>query len=496
MRVISVTDGDTLVTDEGTVRAYGVDASENCAPCYQAAKERLKALAGQAVRLEEGPRREDSGGRMLAYLYTEDGMSIDEALIKEGLAEAWKQDGQHRDWLVALEEVARRARSGCLWGGSILATPTVTPRPVNAPPTVAPLRQLNVERVWPWLDVNDPLFLSSVPGSHNCVAVVSQDGVILTVTADPDAAQGSAGTFLDIHAKVNRGGNEEGFLGLAFHPHYASNGRLFVYYSAASPRRSVISEFTAGPAGRADTSTERIIMEVAQPFANHNGGMLAFGPDGYLYIGLGDGGSGGDPQGHGQDVDTLLGSILRIDIDRTEGVKAYAVPNDNRFVKGGGAPEIWAYGLRNPWRFSFDPITSQMWAGDVGQNALEEIDIIRPGGNYGWNIMEGDRCFRPSTGCDRSGLEMPLAVYGRDSGCSVTGGYVYRGSRLSSLYGAYVYADYCSGRIWALRHDGLKVTEQVQVADTDLSISSFGEGPDGELYVVDHSGRIYRFASP
>ncbi len=302
---------------------------------------------------------------------------------------------------------------------------------------------------------------------------------------------------LDIQDRVSRAGREEGLLGLAFHPGYSSNGRLFVYYTAAAPRRSVISEFTAGPDGSADPSSERIILEVPQPYWNHNGGMLLFGPDGYLYIGLGDGGSAGDPHGHGQDTNTLLGSILRIDVDRPQSGKAYGIPPDNRFARGGGAPEVWAYGLRNPWRFSVDPVTGQMWAGDVGQNRFEEIDIIVPGGNYGWNLMEGATCFSPSSACDRTGLQMPVAVYGRADGCSVTGGYVYRGQRLPSLYGAYVFGDFCSGKVWALRHNGTAVVEgPVLIADTGLSISSFGEDADRELYIVDHNGGIYRFAGP
>ena len=233
-------------------------------------------------------------------------------------------------------------------------------------------------------------------------------------------------------------------------------------------------------------------MEIGQPFSNHNGGHITFGPDGYLYVGLGDGGSGGDPRGHGQNLRTLLGTILRIDVSTLDVTGSYAVPPDNPFVGVEGArPEIWAYGLRNPWRFSFDRETGELWAGDVGQNKLEEIDIITPGGNYGWNIMEGSSCFRDNR-CDRDEFVPPVAEYGRDGGCSVTGGYVYRGSRLPALVGAYLYGDFCTGKIWALRYDGSRVTENAQIADTDLQISSFAEGPDGEVYILSFTGQIAR----
>lgn len=497
MQVISVIDGDTIETDGGVVRAYGTDTPENCAPCYTAATARLKSLAGKAVRLQPGERESDDG-RRLAYLFTVEGESIDEILIVEGLAAAWPRDGQHRDRFVKQEEEARSARRGCMWGGPALAAaqPVPTPAPRVAPPSIEPLRSLTVERVWAWLQVRDPLFLTEVPSSNNCIAIVSQDGIVYTVYVEPLASKGSKKTLLDIRDRVNRGGSEEGLLGLAFHPKFAVNGRLFVYYSAADPRRSVLSEFKVEAQGRADPSGERIIMEVAQPYANHNGGMIVFGPDGYLYAGLGDGGSAGDPHGNGQNVDTLLGSVLRIDVDRKAGGKAYGIPPGNPFEHGGGAPEIWAYGLRNPWRFSFDRATGALWVGDVGQNRLEEIDILRAGRNYGWNVMEGDLCFQPREGCRTDGLEMPVTVYGRAGGCSVTGGYVYRGRRLPSLFGAYVYGDYCSGNIWALRYDGSKVTEQLLIADTDLSITSFGEDESGEVYIVDGKGRIYRFAAP
>jgi glucose/arabinose dehydrogenase len=300
--------------------------------------------------------------------------------------------------------------------------------------------------------------------------------------------------FLDITDRVNRGGDEEGLLGLAFDPAYQQNGYFYVYYSAANPRRSVVSRFKLDQqnADMADPQSEVIIMEVAQPYANHNGGQLVFGPDGYLYIGLGDGGSAGDPHGNGQNLGTLLGKILRIDVSGLSAPGDYTIPVDNPFVGTEGArAEIWAFGLRNPWRFSFDSQTGLLWAGDVGQGSREEIDIIVKGANYGWNIMEGLDCYLPSTGCNQSGLTLPVFEYDHSQGCSITGGYVYRGDRIPSLQGSYVYGDYCSGKIWALTYDGGAVTENILLVDTGLSITSFGEDPAGNLYILDRQGGIY-----
>ena len=327
--------------------------------------------------------------------------------------------------------------------------------------------------------------------------LVLQAGAIMVFPDDQDAS--SAGVFLDIRPRVNDRGNEEGLLGLAFDPDYGSSGYFYVYYSASNPRRSVVSRFSvsASDPDSADPDSERIVLEVPQPYSNHNGGQIVFGPDGRLYIGLGDGGSRNDPHGNGQDLSTLLGSILRIDVSGLDDVGVYSIPAGNPFAGGeaGARSEIWAYGLRNPWRFTFDRLTGDLWAGDVGQNRYEEIDVVRPGANYGWNVMEGDECFRPMEGCDRTGLEQPIAVYGRDGGCSVTGGYVYRGARLPSLYGAYVYGDFCSGKIWALRYEDGAVTEHIELVDSGLSISSFGEDRQGELYILSFDDRIYRFVS-
>jgi glucose/arabinose dehydrogenase len=219
---------------------------------------------------------------------------------------------------------------------------------------------------------------------------------------------------------------------------------------------------------------------------------MAFGPDGYLYIGLGDGGGSGDPQGNGQNLGTLLGSILRIDVSGLSAPGDYEIPADNPFVDTVGArAEIWAFGLRNPWRFSFDSETGLLWAGDVGQNLWEEIDIIVKGANYGWNIMEGLHCYSPATGCDQSGLTLPLVEYDHSQGCSVIGGYVYRGDQIASLQGYYIYGDYCSGNIWALAYHNNAVTQNILLVESGLSITSFGEDLAGNLYILSRDGGIY-----
>jgi glucose/arabinose dehydrogenase len=291
-------------------------------------------------------------------------------------------------------------------------------------------------------------------------------------------------------------GGEMGLLGLAFHPAFAQTGRFFVNYtSRAGGLHTVISEFRAAEgADAADARVERILLTIPQPYSNHNGGEIAFGPDGMLYIGMGDGGAGNDPHGNGQSLATLLGKMLRIDVDRGDGTAAYGIPPDNPFVgRKNTAPEIWAYGLRNPWRFAFDPATGWLYAADVGQNAREEIDVIAKGHNYGWNIMEGTICTPGVTStCDRAGLEPPILDYPRSEGTTVIGGPVYRGRALPGLCGAYVYGDFGNGRIWALRYDGRAVTRQQKLLETGRSISSFGEDEQRELYVIDYAGEVLK----
>jgi glucose/arabinose dehydrogenase len=336
----------------------------------------------------------------------------------------------------------------------------------------------------------DPVYLTHAGDGSGRLFVVEQAGVIRIIREGRILPT----PFLDIRDRVTAGG-EMGLLSVAFHPRYASNGRFFVNYTTEyGPRRTVIAEYrlSAGGLDVADR-TERVILEIAQPFRNHNGGLNLFGPDGMLYIGMGDGGSGGDPLNNGQRLDTLLGKLLRIDID--QGVP-YQVPPDNPFVRRAGVlGEIWAYGLRNPWRFSFDRASGRLFLGDVGQNRWEEIDLIERGGNYGWNIMEGAHCFRPSTGCDRRGLMLPIAEYPTSDGCAVTGGYVYRGSRNPLLAGRYIFGDYCGGQIWTLRETAGRWRME-RLRSTQLRISSFGEDEAGELYVVDHLGPIFRLSPP
>ena len=323
--------------------------------------------------------------------------------------------------------------------------------------------------------------------------VTEQSGRILVFPNQQDST--AATLFLDLSPLVSERNSEEGLLGLAFDPSFEDNGFFYVYYSASNPRRSVLSRFSASEndPNTALVGSELIIMEIPQPAGNHNGGQLAFGPDGYLYVGLGDGGASGDPFNNGQNRTTLLGSILRIDVATASEGERYRVPLDNPLVGVANArPEIWAYGLRNPWRFSFDSQTGAMWAADVGQNSWEEIDLIQKGLNYGWNVMEGAHCFSPRSGCDETGLQLPLAEYGRAEGCSVIGGYVYRGTLLPSLVGAYVFGDFCSGKIWGLRYDGESVTEALLLVDSDLMITSFGVDRTGNLYIVSRNQGLYR----
>jgi glucose/arabinose dehydrogenase len=337
--------------------------------------------------------------------------------------------------------------------------------------------------VLPHIAYGGMLGLQPIPGDGDHAVVLTQDGVVYRVSLTNPSEP--AGVFLDVRDRMIRNHDtEEGLLGLAFAPDYVASRRFYVYYTAGGPRRSVIARFTAGAV--ADPASERRIREIPQPYSNHNGGAMVFGPDGMLYIASGDGGSGGDPQGNGQNTYTLLGKILRIDV-RGDG---YAIPPDNPFAAGGGRGEVWAYGLRNPWRITFDPATGQLWAGDVGQGAFEEVDRIVRGGNYGWNRLEGFECYNASS-CDASGTFLPRAAYSHQYGCSVTGGYVYRGAAMPELQGWYVYGDYCSGRIWAVdaaSNDGAAIP----IADTGAAISSFAELGDGELYIVTFNDAIYR----
>jgi glucose/arabinose dehydrogenase len=326
-------------------------------------------------------------------------------------------------------------------------------------------------------DGSDRLFVTEKAGR---IRVIDGSGVLPT-------------PFLDISSLVGSGGSEQGLLGLAFSPHYAQNRRFFVNYTDVHGDSVVARYQVSDDPNAADPASATQILFVGQPAANHNGGNLVFGPDGYLYIGFGDGGGGGDTYGNSQRSDVLLAKMLRLDVD---GGDPYAIPPDNPFVNTPGMrPEIWAWGLRNPWRYSFDRETGDLYIADVGQNANEEIDF-QPAGqggqNYGWNVMEGFHCFRGQN-CEQSGFTLPIAEYDHGQGCSVTGGYIYRGSQQPALTGQYLYADYCSGRYWAAwrTDDGAWHTQVV--ANTQTHPSSFGEDESGEVFVSDlSSGTIYR----
>jgi glucose/arabinose dehydrogenase len=299
--------------------------------------------------------------------------------------------------------------------------------------------------------------------------------------------------FLDIRSVISggvQGESERGLLGLAFHPRFAQNGFFFVHYTAISGD-VIVARYSVSPpnSDRADAGTGTIVLRIPHSqFANHNGGQLQFGSDGFLYIGVGDGGGGGDPNNNGQNRSTLLGKILRIDVD----TPPYGGPPSNPFGN-----EVWAYGLRNPWRFSFDRVTQDLWIADVGQNLWEEVDFQPAasigGENYGWRLMEGTHCFNPSTNCQQAGLVLPVLEYSHAGGaCSITGGYVYRGARYPRMSGIYFYGDYCSGAIWgAARQNDGTVSSQLLLS-TRLAISSFGEDQNGELYVADLKGAVYR----
>ncbi len=330
-----------------------------------------------------------------------------------------------------------------------------------------------------------PVELVAYPG--NRWLVVQQDGAILLVNHDG----GGQSTFLDLTGRVRRSGNEEGLLSAALDPAFASNGYVWIYYSVASgDRRQRLARFTV-QGDVADTASELAVLEQAEPYSNHNGGAIRFGPDGMLYLGIGDGGSGGDPQGNGQNTDTLLGSIIRIDVRNASASAPYVVPSNNPFVGRSGADEIWAYGLRNPWRMAFDPQTGKLWAGDVGQDAWEEIDVITSGANYGWNRLEGTHCYQ--SGCSSSGTTLPVAEYSHADGCSVIGGVVAHNASVPAVNGDYLYSDECSGHLWAI--DASAPGTPVEVGQLDGNPTSFATDAAGHVYVVQFGGPVMQVVS-
>jgi glucose/arabinose dehydrogenase len=336
--------------------------------------------------------------------------------------------------------------------------------------------------------LSSPLYLTAPPGDVARLFVVEKtgairiikDGVLLT---DP---------FLDLSSRIASVG-EQGLLGMAFDPDYATSGRFVVHFTDLAGNTTLSRFQVSANPDVADAATELVILTAAQPFSNHNGGQVTFGPDGFLYLGLGDGGGSGDPDNRGQDLSDLLGSILRIDVRSTE---PYTVPPDNPFAQS-AVPEVWSYGLRNPWRFSFDRATGDLYVADVGEGLWEEINVSIPaegvgkGANYGWNIMEGSHCFRESA-CGQTGLTLPVFEYSHDEGCSITGGFVYRGSAIPALQGHYFYADYCQGWVRSLRYSAGVVTDQTEWPSLVPGgpVLSFGEDALGEIYVLDESGRV------
>ena len=344
--------------------------------------------------------------------------------------------------------------------------------------------------------LDQPVFMVDPADGSGRWFVVEQPGLIRIARdgiVEPEP-------FLDLTGVVNARGSEQGLLSMALHPDFAENGQFFVGYTANEgdgAGDNTIARLTVSPDNpdQADPASLEVLLAIPDPYQNHNGGLVMFGPDGYLYAGFGDGGSGGDPENNGQNPHALLGSILRLDVDQASGEMPYGIPADNPFADGvEGAPEVWAYGLRNPWRFSFDRETGDLYIADVGQNQIEEINFQpadSPGGeNYGWNVMEGSACYLDPQ-CDAEQFVAPVAEYQHDKGCSVTGGYVYRGEEIPALRGVYLFADYCTGLLWGLGRDASGAWSLSAPVETGLRIASFGENSEGELFVLDLGGAIY-----
>lgn len=364
----------------------------------------------------------------------------------------------------------------------------VTPAPVTSAPAAPSVASVAIKLDLAAEGFTRPLGVYHAGDGSGRLFLVEQPGRILIIR-DGKVMETP---FLEITGKVTSRGNEQGLLGLAFHPGYRENGIFYVHYSGAGGQ-TVVARYRVSPASpdRADPASEEVLLTAAQPYSNHNGGTILFGPDGYLYIALGDGGSAGDPQGNAQNLNSLLGKLLRID-PGTAG--AYKIPANNPFVGKAGRDEIWAYGLRNPWRIAFDRATGDLWIADVGQNKWEEINFqpaqSRGGENYGWKVYEADERYSPG---DPAGPVFPVARYGREMGCSVTGGTVYRGKAVPDLVGTYLYADFCTGRVWGLRREG-KGWDSAELLKTNLQITAFGEDEAGELYLVHRGGQLYRVA--
>jgi glucose/arabinose dehydrogenase len=370
------------------------------------------------------------------------------------------------------------------------------------------LPKVRLERILPELTLERPIWMEEVSGR---LYLVEQQGRIITTQKGGDGKQ--TAEFLNIVDRKPLVDNEEGLLGLAFHPGFATNRLFYIYYTGHNPRRSIISEFkTSNDGDKADLTSERVVMEIPQPYSNHNGGQISFGPDGFLYITLGDGGAGDDPHNNGQNSASFLGKILRIEVNTRATINkkqvGYGIPKDNPFVKWGSGVrhEVWAYGLRNVWRFSWDRQTGEMWAGDVGQNLWEEVDIIVKGGNYGWSAREGFHDFKPHA--EGATYREPIIEYPHNPqiapqspfphdgfGLSITGGYVYRGKKSPTLQGLYIYGDYALGSVFGLRHENGRVSDQMILLQQPKNIMSFAQDLDGELYLLAQDGGVYNIVS-
>jgi glucose/arabinose dehydrogenase len=378
----------------------------------------------------------------------------------------------------------------CAVGGLFFfAHPTVLAQEARPSVTLLPIVSHDILSMLPFsASLKSPVFLTHARDQSGRLFIVEQPGTIRIL----EKGKLLKVPFLDIKERVLFEG-EQGLLGLAFHPEYRLNGRFFVNYTRKDDGATVIAEYHRSEQANLAGREERILISIPQPYPNHNGGMIAFGPDGYLYIGMGDGGSGGDPQNRAQNKDELLGKLLRIDVSN---LTPYGIPTDNPFVRGKERPEVFAMGLRNPWRFSFDRETGDLWLADVGQNKWEEVNVVRKGGNYGWRVMEGFHCFNLPEPCGKENFTSPLLEYDHQGGrCSITGGYVYRGSAIPALIGTYLYGDFCSGEIFSVRTgQGGQVKGEPGVLKTNAAISSFGEDENGEIYLLDHKGAVYQLA--
>jgi glucose/arabinose dehydrogenase len=385
----------------------------------------------------------------------------------------------HQLVIVALVVLVTACGGG---GGSF----TANPPPPSGTPSIA---------LTPFVSgLSTPVDFQTPDDGSGRIFIVQQSGTIRIISGGSLLPT----PFLDISSRINFDGAEQGLLGLAFHPSYSQNKRFYLNYDRLSGGQiqTVIAEYqlTADP-NAADPASERILLTVNQPFTNHKGGQMAFGPDGFLYIAFGDGGSGGDPMGNAQNRGTLLGKIARIGVDPpfTSGLQ-YVIPADNPFVGTSDRGEIWAYGFRNPWRFSFDKGGTRLFVADVGQDKFEEIDLVQKGLNYGWNTMEGSHCFSPATGCNMSGLTLPIVDYDHSEGVTVIGGYVYHGTAIASLAGAYIFGDFSNGKIWELTESSGTWT-RTQLLNSGKNMSAFGQDAAGELYVVDYSGSVFKITA-